>query len=252
MKQVSIGALLGTVLLGLAACNDNHTPPFAGAFRIANGIGDSNGVSASATSGFPSTAAVNFDSAGSIVAVPDGIYNVQLFDGSSGNPFNTVNNVSVSHNNLTTLFTSGSISGGTGSGFAAVESLSQPASGQFTFQFANDTTRALNTPLDVYLIAPGSTILGKSAIASANSGSAANAVAVPAGTYEIVVASGGVPVFDSGATNSGVVLPPVNSNVVELGALDATSAQSSGTGSTITLLLMDNSGGETLHLNNQN
>src|ERR1700757_2943604 len=71
MKQVSIGtrvggASLGAILLGLTACGDNHTPAFAGAFRIANGISDSNGVSASATSGFPSTAAAAFDTGGSI------------------------------------------------------------------------------------------------------------------------------------------------------------------------------------------
>lgn len=252
MKRTLIAGLAGSTLLGLFACSNsnNSTPPLTGAFRLVNGSSDSNGLSASATSGFPSTATVNFASAGSIVDVPNGGYNVQVKPG-AGNQF-TVNNVSIDHNNLTTLFTYGSTVSGTANGFAAEENLGTPTSGNFTFQFANDTTQVATSPLSIYLVKVGGGISGLQPVAQANAAAASQAVAVPAGTYEIIITNGTSVLYDSGSTKAGVVLPTPNTNVIQIGALDATSAQASADGSPITLIVMDNNGGETLHLNGQN
>jgi hypothetical protein len=244
--------LCGAGLLALAACSNdnNNTPPFTGAFRLVNGISDSSGITASATSGFPSTGTANFDTAGSTVNPPEGGYNVQLFNGGSSSNFTTVNNVSIQHNNLTTLYTNGSINSNTAAGFAVIENLGQPASGDFTFQFVNDTTQTGTATLDVYLIKPGVGISGAQPVATVQAGNASQAAAVTAGTYEIVITNGTSTVYDSGTT--GIALPTPDTNVMQLGALDATSSQSSQYNAPITLLVMDNNGGETLHFSGQN
>ncbi|MDR3416232.1 MAG: hypothetical protein P4L83_08600 [Nevskia sp.] len=255
MNRYTIPSLACVSALALSACSNsnNSTPPFAGAFRLVNGVSDSNGITASASSGFPSTGTANFDTAGSTVNPPEGGYNVQLFAGGSSTPFFTVNSVSIDHNNLTTVFTYGTISGGTAKGFAAEENLGQPTSGNFTLQFVNDTTQATTASLNVYLVKPGSSITGVQPAAQAGAASASTAAAFAAGTYEIIVTNGVSTVYDSGKTQAGVVLPPVNTNVVQIGMLDATSSQASQYGgSPVTLLLMDNNGGETLHYNGQN
>ncbi len=253
MKRYLIVSLVGSTLLGLFACsnNNNSTPPFLGAFRLINGTTDSTSISASATSGFGSVGG-NFDSAGSTVNPPEGSYNVQLTESGASAPFATVNNVSIDHNNLTTLYTFGTLASGTANGFAVEENLGAPTGNNFTFQFVNDTTQTNTATLDVYLVAPGAGIIGATPAASVKAGAASTAAGVPAGTYEVIVTNGLSKVYDSGST--GIVLPTVNANVMQIGALDATAAQaapvaSGGDGSPITLIVIDNNGGETLHLN---
>jgi len=253
MKRYLIISLVGSSLLGLFACsNDNNsTPALTGAFRLVNGVSDSSGLSASASSGFASSGTVAFDAAGSVVDVPDGGYNVQLTPG-SGNEF-TVNNVSIQHNNLSTLFTYGSVIAGTANGFVAEENFGTPPSNDFTLQFVNDTTQATTTALSIYLVPIGTSIGTAQPAAQANAANASQDVSFAAGTYEIIVTDNGVTVYDSGSTGAGIVLPTPDANVIQIGALDATAAQASANGGApITLLVMDNNGGETLHLSGQN
>lgn len=248
MKRILISALVGLALL--AACNgSNNTAPFTGKFRLVNGISDSGSITASATSGFSNTPGTGFDTASSTVTIPEGGYNVQLSN--DNNMFTKVNNVGIDHNNLTTLYTRGSINASTGSGFAVEENIGQPDSGKFRFQFVNDTTRGATNSLSIYLVPVGSGIGGASAIASVNAGAGSTASDIAAGTYEVVITAGTTPIYDSGATG-GIVLPPPGSNVVQVGALDATTAQTTADGSLVTLLITDNTGGETLHLNGHN
>jgi hypothetical protein len=248
MKRILIGALIGPALLGLSACNsDNHTAPLAGDVRLVNGIPDSGSITASATSGFSNTPGIGFDHASSTVTVPEGGYNVQLSNDNSASFF-TVDNVSVDHNNITTIYTRGSINGSSGTGFAAEENIGAPTSGNFTFQFVNDTTQTAADSLSIYLVAVGGGIGTATPVATQKAGTASTAAPVKAGTYEVIVTSGTTPIYDSGATG-GIVLPPVNTNVVQIGALDASSAQQTTDGSLISLIITDNTGGQTLHLN---
>jgi len=253
MKRYLIISLVGSTLLGLFACsnNNNSTPPFTGAFRLIDGTTDSTSISASATSGFTSVGG-NFDSAGSTVNPPEGSYNVQLTESGASGPFATVNNVSIDHNNLTTLYTYGTIGGGTANGFAVEENLGAPSGNNFTFQFVNDTTQTATATLDVYLVTPGAGIGSTQPLGTVKAGAASTATGVPAGTYEVIVTNGVTTVYDSGST--GIVLPNPDSNVIQIGALDATAAQaapvaSGGDDSPITLIVIDNNGGEKLHLN---
>jgi len=251
MKRILISALVGPALLGLAACSDNnHTAPFSGDVRVVNGIPDSGSITASATSGFSNTPGIGFDHASSTVTIPEGGYNVQLSN--DNNKFTTVNNVSVSHNALTVIYARGSIAGSTGSGFSVQEDLQQPSSGKFRFQFVNNTTQAATGTLSIYLLAPGAGIGSATPAATVAAGAASTPVEVAAGSYHVVVTSGSTPVYDSGLSGSGIALPNPDTNVIQIGALDASTAQASADGSPITLLVLDNNGGETLHLNGQN
>jgi len=249
MKRIWISALVGPALLGLAACDNNHTAPFSGDVRVVNGIADSGSITASATSGFSNTPGIGFDHASSTVTVPEGSYNVQLSN--NNNHFATANNVNVSHNALTVIYARGSIAGGTGSGFGVQEDLQQPSSGKFRFQFVNNTTQTSTNSLSIYLVAPGAGIVGATPVATVSAGAASNATEVAAGTYEVIVTSGAAPVYDSGTTG-GIVLPNPGTNVIQIGALDANSGQVTADGSPITLLVLDNNGGEDLHVNGHN
>jgi hypothetical protein len=244
--------LIGSTLLGLSACNgDNNTAPFSGKVRLVNGIPDSGSVAASPTSGDVfNTSGIGFDHASSTVTVPEGGYNVQLSNNTT--MFATVNNVSVDHNNITTIYTYGSINASSGNGFPVEENIGEPASGKFRFQFVNDTTQGATGALTVYLVTPGSGISGATAVASATQQkTGSNSVDLPAGTYEVVITSGTTPIYDSG-TSGGITLPPSGTNIVQVGALDATAAQLTADASVVTLLITDNTGGETLHLNGHN
>lgn len=247
MKRILIGALIGPALLGLSACNsDNNTAPLAGAFRVVNAVTDSDKVTASATSGISNTDQTGFGSASSIVQVPVGGYNVQVAN--DGNTFTTVDNVKIDHNNLTTLYATGIIS--TPGGFPVEENLNQPASGQFTFQFVNATTQSGTATLTIYLVPVGKGLTGaQPAVAATKAGSGSATASLAAGTYEVVVTDGTTTLYDSGAT-TGIALPDPNSNVIQIGAIDASSAQSSkNNGSTISLVITDNNGGEAQHFN---
>lgn len=251
MKHRYLVPILGAAsLLTLAACNGNNsTAPFTGKVRLVNGISDSGSITASATSGFSNTPGTGFDTASSTVNVPEGGYNVQLSN--NNNMFATANNVAVDHNNLTTIYTRGSINASSGSGFSVEENIGVPSSSNFRVQFVNDTTHGATANLSIYLVHVGAGIGGATAIATTAAGAGSNATEIPAGTYEIVVTSGTTPIYDSGATG-GITLPSSGSNVVQIGALDATTAQASTDGSLITLLITDNTGREDLHHNGGN
>lgn len=246
MKRILIGALIGPALFGLSACNnDNNTAPLAGAFRVVNAVSDSDKVTASATSGISNTDQTAFGSASSIVQVPVGGYNVQVAN--DGNAFETVDNVKIDHNNLTTLYATGSIA--TPGGFSIEENLNAPSSGDFTFQFVNATTQTATGTLTIYLVPSGGSLSStQPAVAAVKAGAGSDTASIKAGTYEIVVTDGATTLFDSGST--GIALPDPNSNVIQIGAIDANTAQASkNNGSKITLVITDNNGGETQHFN---
>ncbi len=251
MKRILISILVGSALLGLAACNDNnHTAPFSGNVRVVNGIADSGSISASATSGFSNTPGIGFDHASSTVTIPEGSYNVQLSN--DNNHFATANNVDVRHNTLTVIYARGSIAGSTGSGFSVNEDLQQPSSGKFRFQFVNNSTQGATASLSIYLVAPGAGIGSATPVATAAAGAASDPVEVAAGSYHVIVTSGTTPLYDSGLSGSGIALPKPDTNVIQIGALDASTAQASADGSPLTLLILDNNGGEDLHLSGHN
>ena len=176
--------------------------------------------------------------------VPVGGYNVQVAN--DGNAFTTVDNVKIDHNNLTTLYATGSIA--TPGGFSLEENLTAPSSGNFTFQFVNATTQTATGTLTIFLVPSGSTLAStQPAVAAVKAGAGSDTASIKAGTYEIVVTDGATTLYDS---TTGIALPDPNSNVIQVGAIDANTSQSSkNNGSPITLVITDNNGGETQHFN---
>ncbi|MDR3417042.1 MAG: hypothetical protein P4L83_12725 [Nevskia sp.] len=238
--------LISAAVLALSACGGNNsTPPGAGNVALANGTSDSNGMTA-AVSNIPTVGPISFDSASGLNVVPEGSYKVQLTtgNGSGGSQTFTVNNVSIDHNNTTTVFSYGTVAGKTINGFPAEISVNAPANGQFTVQTVHAAyAGSLVSPsINFYFVKPGAGISGTPAAVSF--GTSPPSFALPSGTYEIIVTADLVKVYDSGP--KGVILPPNNTNVVQIAALDAPGAPN---GSPISLLMLDNDGGNTPLLN---
>ncbi|HUP92349.1 MAG TPA: hypothetical protein VM074_08890 [Solimonas sp.] len=242
-----LAGLIGAAALALAACSngDNDTPPATGAARVANGITDSdaNGLDSRIIEAFQFNG-IAFGSGSGIKNPPIGSYTAHL--DINAQPF-TVDHVDVSHNDLTTIFTYGTVAGGTFDGFVAQESLTAPASTQFVVQPLHSALQvSLTTPtLRYHFVAPGSGAIGASTPIAAPFATQTALQTLPVGNYEIIVTNGATVLYDSGP-GAGVTLPPSGSNVLQLAALDA---PGSPNGSTLSLLLLDNTGGTTLLLN---
>lgn len=245
-RSLNCFAIVGAGLLALSACsNDNNsTPPLAGAFRIANGITDSIGLDA-ALSNVASFSGIAYGTGSGIDNPPTGSYKTQL---TSNSVTFTVDNTSIDHNNVTTVFAAGQIGNGSQKGFVAEENLQGPSSGQFNVQFVADAASRTG-PINFFLIAPGSGITGKTANAtveypfnaSPTSPAFSTTVGVATGKYEIVVTNAlGVTLFDSGT--KGVTLPTAG-NVLQIAAIDAPTGSPAAT--PIAVLVLDNNGGNT-------
>ncbi|MDB5974118.1 MAG: hypothetical protein JWR07_878 [Nevskia sp.] len=239
-------ALIGAGLLALSACsNDNNsTPPLAGAFRIANGITDSIGLDA-ALSNVASFSGISYGTGSGIVNPPTGSYKTQLTSNSVGF---SVDNTSIDHNNVTTVFAAGQIGNGSQKGFVAEQNLQAPSSGQFNVQFVADAASRTG-PINFFLITPGGSITGKTANAtveypfnsSPTSPAFSPTTGVATGTYEIVVTNAlGVKLFDSGT--KGVTLPTAG-NVLQIAAIDAPTGSPAST--PLAVVVLDNNGGNT-------
>ena len=265
MKKSLILAACGS----LAACNGNNnsTPPFTGAFALINGVADSNGLKASVGNAL-TTGSIGFGDASGISIIPNGSYKVQLTPGAAGFPAFTVNNVSLDHNNLTSVVTYGTLATSTQGGFTAEVSLNAPTNGQATMQpvhAAYQESRGYPS-LYFYFTAPGGVITAATPTLSVKFGAVtpSQSLALPGGKYEIKVYAQPACVtttcpaitapantgFDSGP--KGITLPGNGANVFQLAALDATRAQSNQYGSLLSLVLLDNNGASSQLFNGQN
>jgi hypothetical protein len=218
----------------------------AGGFRAVNGIPDSSGLTASLNGG--TTGSASFGSATGNYISATGSYPATL--SSNGDSF-SIGNVSIDDNQLTTVFGTGLISG-THGGFATLQPLTAPASGQFALELVHAAYAESQSvaQLDFYLVAPGAGTSGATPTV-VNYGSASSSVGIAAGTYEIIVtSSSGSVVFDSGS--KGVTLPIAGSggDILTIAALDATGG--SVDGSPVSLLVLQNNGGTEALYNGRN
>lgn len=256
MKRYLVPSLCGAVVLTLAACNDNNgTPPLTGAVRAVNGITDSNGLDMS-ISNVGTFSGIGFDTSSGITDGPVGSYKAQL---TSNSIQFTVNNVSVDHNNVTSVFAYGAIASGTQNGFTAEESLNAPTNGQAVVQPVHDAFQLSGTAktLNFYFVSPSTACVvgapqpaGTPMTVSFGPVTVSQSAAIAGGTSSVIVSNGAAILFCSGS--KGLALPSGNANVYQVAALDATTAQKTANGSSITLLLMDNTGGHQTLLNGQN
>jgi hypothetical protein len=249
MKHRYLVPILGAaLLLTLAACNNNNsTPVFTGFYRLANGITDStaNGGLKGDIANIPTVGPINFGQASGNNVVPEGSYKSQLTtgNGSGGTTTFTVNNVSVQHNHVITVFGYGTIAGNTLNGFAADEPINGPTNGQAVVQVLHAAHQAslTNSTLNFHVVTPAACTTTGSPSAAAFATSTSNAPYAGA-KYAIIVkdASDAVVLFCSGL--GGIDLPYSDgSNVFQIAAVDSPSGE--GNGSSIEVLLLDNNGG---------
>lgn len=257
MNRYILPGLAGAALAALYGCSNsnNSTPPLTGAVRAVNGITDSNGLDMS-ISNVGTFSGIGFDTSSGITDGPEGSYKAQL---TSNSVQFTVNNVSVDHNNVTSVFAYGVIGNGSQNGFTAEESLNAPTNGQVELQPVHDafTASSSASTLDFFFVAPTTACVVGGPQPSATPMSVkfgavtvGQSEAITGGTYSIIVSNGATVLFCSGS--KGLALPSGNANVFQVGALDATSAQKTSYGSTLSLLLMDNTGGHQTLYNGQN
>lgn len=262
MKHSLMFCLVAAAPLALVACN-NGNAPFTGAFRVVNAIPDAQPLDASIADVSTDINNIAFGAVSGFRDIPEGGYQVQLTTSplAGGNAVTIlVNNVSIDHNNQTTLYAVGTLAQSTGAGLMVERnsSGSVPAGKtevQFVDAIAGAFTHGAGT---VYLVAPGSgvgnpvySVTLESPVNNPTPQAPAfsSPTLINSGTYEIIVQDlASNTVFDSGSA-TGISFGDGAS--LQIAALDATAAQVTSNGSTVQLLEIDNSSGNgTTLLNN--
>jgi hypothetical protein len=263
MRRKARLSLYSVLLLSaLSGCGGNSTPPLSGALRVSNGIADSTGLDVALTGiGLPTDFQnVAFDSGTHIADVPEGSYmaNFSTTDSGGDSVSFTVNNLAIDQNDVSTVFTYGTVTNNTANGFVAEEALDAPPSGQFVIQFVHaayaESKTSAGQTLTFFLIAPGSSSTADPVYSTAVMfGNPSPSAAVNSGTYEILVQdSDGATIFDSGS--DGIQLPSSASNVFQVAVLDSSQAALYNPGSPglpgadcplASLLVLDNNGDST-------
>ncbi len=203
--------------LSLTACSNNDTPgtsPGSGALRVVNAISDSQPIDASITNVTTDINNIAFGSASGFRDVVEGSYKVQLATHNSGGTAVTItaDNVSIDHNNQTTVYAIGNLSLSNQNSLTVERTISDISSSNIEVQFVDVAGGPDGT---ISLIQPGSdpsnpaNVVATQTLSSAvNASDPTKAYSAPqqiaAGTYEIIVTVGGVKIYDSGA--AGVAL----------------------------------------------
>ncbi len=249
--------------IGLAACN-NGNAPFTGAFRVVNAIPDSAPLDASITDVSTDINNIAFGSATGFRDVPEGSYKVQMTATPAGGGDSvtiTADNVSIDHNNQTTLYAVGTLAQSSGAGLSVERSSSGTVpAGKTEVQWVDAVAAALTSGTGtLYIVAPGQGTANPVYSATLQSPVNNSSPAYPAftaptqiasGTYEIIIQdAAATTVFDSGSTG----ISFGDGATLQIAVLDATAAQVTSNGSPLQLLEIDNSTGNTTTLlNNAN
>jgi len=194
--------------LGLASCNGDNNPIPSGNIRVANAIADSQPIDAE-IEGIPDNIEnIAFGTASGERDIVEGNYRVTLRTntGSSTVSFND-DSVDVDDGMNTFVYAVGRIADGSQQVLAFEAPDTDVSSSQSEFQLLN-VAAAHPGPLDVYVTAPGDSLIGKSPTASLAFKAVDNPHLVTPGKYRIRITPSGditTVLFDSGPT--GVDLP---------------------------------------------
>lgn len=239
--------------IAAAACN-NGNAPFTGAFRVVNAIPDSAPLDANISQVTTDVNNIAFGSVSGFRDVPEGSYAVQITTApaAGGNSVTIdANNVSIDHNNQTTLYAVGTLAQNTGARLSVERNSSGTVpAGKTEVQFVDAVSAALTAGTGtVYIVNPGQgtsnpvyTVTLQSPVnnPSATNPAFTSPTLIASGTYEIIIQDQtSTTVFDSGST--GVSFG--DGATLQIAALDATPAQITSNTSLIQLLDIDNSTG---------
>jgi hypothetical protein len=217
-----------------------------------NAISDSQPIDATIENVPTNLNNIGFADASGFQDVPEGSYKVQLSTNYNGSNVQfTANNVSVDHNNQTTVFAVGNLSAGNQNALVVEDQVANVDSSQTQVQFV-DVAGAGGS---IYLVTPGTTDLSPGSsgvIASATLLDPQTALAtdptkaystptpIAAGTYELIVTTaGGVKIFDSGSSGGVSLQGGTTERFVVFNATDISN------GSAIQVLELDSHGNKT-------
>lgn len=244
MKNLLAPCLFTALLAGASACTTNDNGKIVlqlGQLRVANAITDSNPVDATVVGVPPGIDNIAFGTGSGLRDVPDGSYRVSLSTTTNaGNITFVADPVHVHVDRTTTVYAIGRMSQGSEATFVIEATNADVPADKTETQFV-DAASQQAAPLDIYLTAPGASLVGRSptAMLSFPSGSAVSQP-VP-GQYRVRVTPQGnaaTVIFDSGPV--GISLAAATS--YQFALLD----NSSQIPSPILLLVLNGSGGSFL------
>ena len=195
----------------MPACSNNDNPinPPIGQLRVANAIADSNPVDATVVSIPYGIDNIAFGNASGLKDVPDGSYRIQLTTSTNAGQLTfSADSTHIDKNHATTVYAVGRISQGSQAAFVVEAAEPEITSDKSEVQFVNVASQQIS-PLDIYVTAPGASLLGVLPTTTLALPSSNQPALYPPGPYEIRVTQQGNPatvLFDSGPV--GVQFPP--------------------------------------------
>ena len=195
-------SLLMVIAAAITACNsDNPVVLPVGQLRVANAITDSNPIDATIV-GIPSGIDnIGFGSGSGLKDAPDGSYRVQLTTTtSSGQATFSADSTPINKHHITTVYAVGKIAASTQAAFVVLAPRTDVPANQTEFQFVNASAATVG-PVDVFVTAPGATLIGVTPTANLAFPASSTPALIAPGTYEIRVTTRGNPLnvlFDSG------------------------------------------------------
>jgi hypothetical protein len=209
-RLLATGMVIAAALAASACGNDANNPldlP-VGQLRLANGISDSNPIDATVANLPYSIENIGFGDASGLKDVPEGSYTVRMTTNiTSGQAEFSAESTHIDKDNITTVYAVGRIADDTQAGFSVQAPITNVANDKSDVQFVNAASQTVG-PLDVYLTAPGDSLLTSSPVATLAFKANSPQSQVTAGTYRIRVTPQGNPLsvlFDSGPV--GIQLP---------------------------------------------
>ena len=233
------GLLIATAA-GVSACNsDSPVVLPVGQLRVANAITDSNPIDATISSLPSGIDNIGFGSGSGLKDAPDGSYRVQLTTTTaSGQATFSADSTPINKHHITTVYAVGKIASGTQAAFVVLAPRTDVPANQTEIQFVNASAATVG-PVDVFVTAPGATLIGATPRANLGFPASSTPALIAPGVYEIRVTTQGNPLnvlFDSGPV--GVTLSGGSSR--QYGLLDNTNP---AIAAPIFLLVLSDTGG---------
>ena len=191
--------------LTLGGCGSNDPNPTGGPFgqlRVANAIADSNPMDATVVSlpvgNFNN---IPFGSGSGFADIPLGSYRVQLTTSSSAGQLTIIADPTpIDRDHETTVYATGRLAQGTQAAFVVEQQENSIAADKAEVQFVHVASQT--GPIDIYLTAPGASLVGATPAASLGFRSNNGVALFTQGMYRIRITPQGNPatvLFDSGA-----------------------------------------------------
>lgn len=236
------GLIAAVLVTALSACGSNNPNPTGGPFgqlRVANAIADANPIDATVVSlpvgNFNN---ISFGFGSGFADIPLGSYRVQLTTDTSAGQLTIISDhTQIDRDHETTVYAVGRLAQSTQAAFVVEQQENSIAADKVELQFVHAASHV--GAIDIYVTAPGATLVGATPVASLSFPSNNAAAMFNQGMYRIRATpqgNAGTVLFDSGTTGVNFA----GGTGFQIAALDNTDAS---VNSTIILLVLDSLGG---------